>query len=94
MIALRVLRISAIAATLVYLFHLSHQAGIDRGNEELPGVLWAIGVLSMLFFIRAFVTEMVNEDRSAFQKDFLWGLCAGGVATILIRLLGRMGEAS
>ena len=39
-----------------------------------------------LSIVRALVTEMMDEPRSAFQKDFLWGLCAGGVATILMRL--------
>jgi hypothetical protein len=86
MIALRVLRIAGIGAVLAYLFHLSHQAGLARGNEEVPGILVAIGVLSLLFFLRALVTELVDEKRSTLQKDFLWGLCAGGVATILIRL--------
>ena len=74
------------AAGLSYLFHLSHRAGIERGNEELPGMLVAIGVLSLLFFVRALVTETTQAGGSTFQRDFLWGLTAGGVITILWRL--------
>jgi hypothetical protein len=84
-IALRILRIGGVAAGLAYLFHLSRQAGLQRGNEELPGMLWAIGVLSLLFFIRALLTETTQPDGSVVQRDVLWGLTAGGIVTILLR---------
>jgi hypothetical protein len=85
--ALRLIRITIIGSVLAYGFQLSRQAGLDRGNEELPGMLWAIGALSFLFFVRAFVTENTESTVSSLQKDLLWGLSAGGVLTILWRLL-------
>jgi hypothetical protein len=83
--ALRIVRIVGFGAGLAYLFHLSQQAGIKRGNEELPGMLWAIGVISLLFFVRALVTEKMQSDTSVLQRDVLWGLTAGGIITILLR---------
>ena len=85
-LALRIVRISAIGSVLAYLFHLSREAGIARGNGDVPGMLWAIGALSFLFFIRAIVTESADSSVTSLQKDLLWGLCAGGIATILLRI--------
>jgi hypothetical protein len=84
-VALRLLRISGFAATLVYLFHVSHRASIARGNEDVPGMLWAIGVLSVLFLIRAFLSEVMPDGPRTVQRDLLWGLTTGGFATILFR---------
>jgi hypothetical protein len=84
-VALRLLRITGFAATLVYLFNLSHQASLARGNEEVPGMLWAIGVLSFLFLVRAFVSETMPDGPGLVQRDLLWGLSAGGIVTILLR---------
>ena len=83
---LRVLRVAAIAAALAYLFDLSRLASMARGNPELPGMLWTIGVLSLLFFVGALMMEFARESTSSLQRDLLWGLSLGGVATILIRL--------
>ena len=83
--AFRLLRISGFAATLVYLFNLSHQANIARGNEDVPGMLWAVGVVSFLFLIRAFLSEAMPDGPRTVQRDLLWGLTAGGIATILLR---------
>ena len=83
--ALRVLRVAGFAATLTYLFQVSREASIARGNEELPGTLWAVGVLSTLFLIRAFLSEVMPDGPRPFQRDLLWGLGAGGIATILLR---------
>ena len=85
-VAPRLARIAAIATTLAYLFHRSHEAGIARGSGDVPGMLWAIGALSFLFFVRALVTEGTESSAPNLQKDLLWGLCAGGVLTILLRL--------
>jgi hypothetical protein len=86
----RVVRVTAIAAALAYGFHLSREASIARGNEDVPGMLVAIGILSGLFFIRAIISEMTPDaNRSVFSKDVLWGLSAGGAATIVLRLLGQ-----
>ncbi len=84
--ALRALRIAAVAAGLFYLFDLSRRAGIVRGNPELPGTLWAIGVVSLLFSLRALVTELTRDTSSILERDFLWGLSAGGLVTVLARL--------
>ena len=85
---IRPLRIVGIATGIAYLFHLSRQAGIARGQEEPPGMLWAIGVLTVLFFVRAIVTEKTMGAEQVRQKDFLWGLTIGCSVTIAIRLLG------
>jgi|GEM_PF-1743483 len=82
---LRSLRIGGICAAVIYAFRRSHEAGIARGNEEVPGMLAAIGVVSLLFFIRALLAEF-QGPASDVQKDLLWGLTAGGVLTILMRL--------
>ena len=84
-VALRLLRITGFAFTLVYLFHLSRQASIARGNEELPGTLWAIGVLSFLFLVRAVLSEAMPDGPRVIQRDLLWGLTGGGMGTILLR---------
>ena len=83
--ALRLFRIAGIAAGLAYLFDLSHRAGIARGNEEVPGVIWAIAVVTLIFLLRAVVTELATPDAHATQKDLLWGITAGGIITILLR---------
>jgi len=84
-VALRLLRISGFAAALVFLFNISHQASIARGNEEAPGLLWAIGVLSFLFLVRAFLSEAMPDGPRTAQRDLLWGLSAGGIITIVLR---------
>ena len=82
---LRTVRIAGIGTVIIWLFRLSHQAGLARGNEEVPGLLAAIGVVSLLFFVRALLAEF-QGPASDLQKDLLWGLTAGGVVTILMRL--------
>jgi hypothetical protein len=86
-VALRILRITAFATTLAYLFHRSHQASVVRGDEDVPGMLWAVGVLSALFLIRAFLSEVMPDGPRIVQRDLLWGLSLGGIATILFRNL-------
>ena len=86
--AWRFVRIGAIGGVLTYLFHLSRQAGLARGQPEPPGILVALGVLTLLFFIRAVLSETTMGTDADRQKDFLWGLVAGGVTTIAIRLIG------
>jgi len=48
-------------------------------------MLWAIGVLSFLFLVRAFVSETMPDGPGLVQRDLLWGLSAGGIVTILLR---------
>lgn len=82
---LRLARIGGICATVAWLFRLSHEASLARGNEDVPGMLAAIGVISFLFLVRAFLAEF-QGPASDLQKDLLWGLSAGGIVTIVIRL--------
>ncbi len=49
-------------------------------------MLWAIGALTVLFFLRALATEYSRGPEADFHKDLQWGLAAGGVLTILSRL--------
>jgi len=83
---LRLLRIGAVGLGLTFLFRLSYQAGIARGQEPVAGMSWAIGVISLLFLVRAFIMERTRDARDNMQKDLLWGLSLGGVLTVLMRL--------
>jgi hypothetical protein len=85
-LALRLIRITAIAGGLAYMFHWSREQSFARGNGDVPGMSAAIGALSFLFFIRALLMEGAESSATGMQKDLLWGLCAGGVVTILMRL--------
>ncbi len=82
---LRALRIAAITVVLPLLFTASQRAAETRGNEPVPGISWALGVLSALFLIRAAVTEWSRGSGANLQKDVLWGLGVGGVITIIAR---------
>jgi hypothetical protein len=84
---LRALRITVIGMALPVLFTVSQRVSEARGNEPLPGTSWALGVLAVLFLVRAFVSERSQGVETALQKDFLWGLAAGGFLTILTRWL-------
>jgi hypothetical protein len=86
MAVLRVLRISALALLITGLMWLSQQVGRAQGNEPVPGTSWALGVLSLLFFVGAVVTEGTRGREATVQKDLLWGAAAGGVLSILSRL--------
>jgi hypothetical protein len=82
------IRIAGFAGALAYLFHLSRMASLARGNEELPGTLWAIGVLSGVFLVRAILSESMTDGApSNLQRDLLWGLSLGGIVTIVVRLV-------
>ena len=83
---LRALRIAAVAAVLPLLFALSQRVSEARGNPPIPGINWALGVLSVIFLVRAAVTERFRGPEANVQKDFLWGVAAGGIMTILSRL--------
>ena len=81
----RYIRIGVVAAALVILYNLSQQAGEVLGNEPVPGVAWSLAALSVVFLIRAAVTEYGRGPEADLQKDFLWGLGAGGILAILSR---------
>ncbi len=82
---MRPLRIGAIALALPLLFMLSQRVAAARGQPPLPGMSWALGVLCVLFLVRALVTEWTRGPEANVQKDLLWGLAAGAIVTILTR---------
>jgi len=84
---LRTARIAVFAAGLAFLFYLSRRASLALNNEEAPGLLVAIAIISGLFSIRAIVTEKTMGADANRTKDFLWGLSIGGWGTVLYRLL-------
>ncbi|MBP1689160.1 MAG: hypothetical protein H6Q33_5303 [Deltaproteobacteria bacterium] len=86
MILLRTIRIVAIALGFACLFALSRYATLIRGGEDLPGISWALGVLCMIFTASAAVSERMRGPEANIAKDVLWGLAAGGIITILVRL--------
>ncbi len=83
---LRVLRIAAVTVVLPLLFAVSQRVSAARGNPPVPGINWALGVLSIIFLVRAVVTERFRGPEMNLQKDVLWGVGLGGVVTILSRL--------
>lgn len=86
MILLRLIRIAAIALGFACLFALSRYATLSRGSEDLPGISWALGVLSVIFTASAIVAERLRGPEANLAKDVLWGLAAGGIITTLSRL--------
>ncbi|MFN8627774.1 MAG: hypothetical protein U0587_17570 [Candidatus Binatia bacterium] len=86
MILLRTIRIVAIALGFACLFALSRYTTLARGGEDLPGISWALGVLSAIFAASAVVSERLRGPEATVAKDVLWGLAAGGAITILARL--------
>jgi len=85
-VTLRFLRVAVVAAAISTLFALSRQAILARGDEEVPGMSWAIGILSLIFLASAFVSERRRGPEANLQKDGLWGLALGGLFTIVSRL--------
>ena len=86
--AVRLLRIAAVAIALPVAFSISQAISTSGGHEPVVGLEWAIGALSLLFFLRALATEYSRGPEANAQKDLQWGLAAGGVLTIVSRLSG------
>lgn len=86
MIILRLLRILAITFAFACLFAASRYATLARGGEDLPGISWALAVLGAIFTASAIVSERTRGPEANLQKDFLWGLAAGTLITIVTRL--------
>jgi hypothetical protein len=82
---LRPLRIAAFTVVLPLLFALSQRIAAARGNEPVPGINWALGVVSGLFLVRAAVTERFRGPEANVQKDLFWGVAVGGIVTIISR---------
>ena len=83
---LRIVRIIAITLGFVFIFSLSHQATLARGGEDLPGFNWALGVLTVIFSASAIFSERTRGSDMNLQKDFMWGMSAGGLITLIVRL--------
>ena len=83
---IRTIRILGIAALLAFLFRLSQQVSAAWGNEEVGGYSAALGVVSLLFLVRAAVTEYTENKVSEPQKDILWGISLGALVSLLARL--------
>ena len=81
----RALRIAAVTVVLPLLFGVSQRVSEARGNPPVPGINWALGVLSVLFLVCAIVTERFRGRDADVQKDLLWGVALGGVVTIISR---------
>ena len=84
---MRALRIAGIALAFYLVFSLSQQATIAREGQTLPGIEWAIAVLTVFFLLGAFVTERTQGPEMEFRKDGLWGLAVGGAAIVVSRLV-------
>jgi len=82
---IRFLRVVAFIVALPVLFALSQRVSEARNNEPLPGLNWALGVLAALFLLRAAVTEWSRGPEANLQKDLLWGVGLGAIATIVSR---------
>jgi hypothetical protein len=88
MIVVRIFRVGVIALALSSLFAWSQRTTLERSGESVPGLWWAVGVLSLLFLVSAFATERTSRFESALQKDLLWGLGTGGILALLNHLSG------
>jgi len=82
---LRLLRIGAIGLGFAGIFALSRQATLARGGEDVPGISWTLGLLSVIFGAGAMATERTRGPEANLQKDMLWGFTAGGIIAILTR---------
>jgi len=82
---LRALRIAALTIALPLLFSLSQRVSEAGGHEPVPGINWALGVIAVLFLVRAAVTEWSRGPEGNLQKDLLWGAGCGAIATIISR---------
>ena len=86
MTALRGLRIAAIAVGFFFIFNLSQHATKVRHGATVPGIGWAIGVLSLIFLVSAIVAERSQGPEDNMRKDLLWGLATGGIGIVLSRV--------
>jgi hypothetical protein len=82
---MRAVRITAVSLLLPVLFNLSRQVGERSGNPPIEGLPWAIGVLAVVFALRAVVTEASLGPERVLRKDFAWGLCFGCAATAVMQ---------
>jgi hypothetical protein len=83
MTPVRLVRIALVALGFAAVFTLSQQATLTREGETVPGVRIAVGVLSVVFLVRAALAERVRPAEENLQKDLLWGLGSGGLLGIV-----------
>jgi hypothetical protein len=84
---MRILRIALFAIVIPLLFTVSRQVSRARGDEPLPGVAAALGVLAVIFLVRAAVTEWGSGPEYTVQKDLLWGFGGGALIAIALQWL-------
>jgi hypothetical protein len=83
----RTLRIAGTATLVAFLFRLSQSISREWGNEEVGGYAVALGVVSLLFLVRAAATEYAGRNVTVVQRDFLWGISLGTFLSMLARIL-------
>lgn len=81
----RTARIAAVAIALPWLARLSQRVGEASGNPPVEGMPWALGVLAVLFALRALATEASRGPEANRIKDLQWGLAAGCLIAALER---------
>jgi hypothetical protein len=82
----RTVRILGIATLIAFLFRLSRQVSEAWGNADVEGYSVAVGIVALLFFVRAAATEYAGKDVPIAQKDILWGLSLGAFVSLVVRL--------
>ena len=83
---LRAVRIVSVATLLAFVFRLSQQLSRSWGNSEVEGYTVAIGVVTLLFTIRAAATEYTRNRTTVVQRDILWGISLGAFLSFVARL--------
>jgi len=87
MTPLRFFRIGGLAGGVIFLFTLSQEITLAREGETAPGLAVGLGVISLLFLVRALVTEHARGAEASLEKDVLWGLGLGALGAALSLLL-------
>ena len=87
MTAFRIARISAIAIVFGVVFTLSQRATLAREGQTMPGMMWAIGALALIFLLGAYATERSQGPEANTRKDLFWGLATGGIGIVLGQLI-------
>lgn len=84
---IRTIRIVGVATLLAALFRLSQDVSATYGHEDVAGYSVALGVVALLFVVRAAATEYAGKKVHVGQRDILWGLSLGAFVSMLGRLL-------
>jgi len=84
---LRTIRIIGTATILASLFRLSQQISQAWGQETVGGYTVALAIVSMLFLVRAAITEFAGREVHVIQRDILWGLSLGAFVSMIARVV-------